>query len=191
MTYFVPTTANDATEKVKAVKQLISAFAQDTGTTLLVSQSATRVHVSPGMVRDASGQLQLSRPILDTIISIPSQDRDGIEFLHALCGALTEATSYIVFVGTTPINAMAQFHTKVGYENVSARQALEDFLNSMPNGKRYTWALLFQKDYALNIHWVRDLNQRTETRSSASSAPHRKFDVMHSPDGTKTVYIAR
>jgi hypothetical protein len=176
VTYDVPKATNDDEAKLEAVKQLVNAFSENAGTTFLISQSETRVHVSPGMVRDVSGKLQPSRPMLDTIISVPAQERNGGQFLHALCDALTAASGYTVFVGLIPSNDMHQFHTNVGYENVPTRQALENFLDSMPNGDRYTWALLFQKDYALNIHWVKDLNQSIKTPSKTAGVPQRKFE---------------
>lgn len=182
VTYDVPKATNDDEAKLEAVKQLVNAFSQNAGTTFLISQSEARVHVSPGMVRDVSGELRPSRPMLDTIISVPAKERNGGQFLHALCDALTGATGYTVFVGLIPSNNMHQFHTNVGYENVPARQALENFLNSMPNGNRYTWALLFQKDYALNIHWVKDLNQPIKTPAKTAGAPQRKFEVKQSAD---------
>ncbi len=191
VTYSVPKATNDEEAKLEAVKQLVNAFSQNAGTTFLMSQSEARVHVSPGMVRDISGTLQPSRPMLDTIISVPAKDRNGGEFLHALCDALTEATGYTVFVGLIPGNDMHQFHTNVGYENVPAGQALENFLDSMPNGNRYTWALLFQKDYALNIEWVKDPNQPMKTPSKTANTPDRKPEVKQPADGTKPVYIAR
>jgi hypothetical protein len=154
VSYQVPEGANDAGARLEAANQLVKAFAQGAGNTLFVSESGTRAHISPGLIRDVNGKLQHSHPILDTIISVPAQNRNGGEFLHALCDALTSATGYTVFLGLIPGNDMHQFRTNLGYENVPARQALENFLNSMPSGTRYTWALLFQKDYALNIHWV-------------------------------------
>jgi hypothetical protein len=191
VTYNAPKTANDAAARLQAANQLVDAFAKIAGNTFSVQQTDTRIHLLPGLVRDSSGQLQPSRPILDTVISVPAQDRNGTEFLHALCETLTGATAHSIFVGTIPFNSMTQFRTNAGYENLPARQILEDFLNRMPNGERYTWALLFQKDYALNIHLVRDISKPVEASPRTSSSP-RKFDEMHSAvEGTKTVYVRR
>lgn len=189
--YKAPKTAYDTTAQLEAAKQLVNAFAKSAGNTFLVSQSGTRVHVLPGLIRDASGQLQSSRPILGTVISLPSQDRDGVGFLHAFCDALASATGRAIFVGTIPSNSLAQFHTETGYENLPARQILEDFLNRMPNGQRYTWALLFQKDYALNIHWVRDLNQPFQTPPKADTARSKFIDERSSGNGAKAVSVVR
>ncbi|HKW17748.1 MAG TPA: hypothetical protein VJO35_09595 [Terriglobales bacterium] len=189
--YTAPNSPSDKTAQLEAAKRLADASATDGGNTFVVSQSTTRLHVLPGLVRDSDGQLQPSQPLLSTVISLPAGDRDGIAFLHQMCDALTTATGYRVFVGTIPTNDMAQFHTKAGYEGLPAGQILEDFLDSMPDGNGYTWALLFQKDYALNIHRVGVGNH---LRQPASGAPvnHRpRVEEMHSPDGTKTVYIHR
>jgi len=159
VSYETPESASDASARLEATNQLVKAFGEATGNTLIVSQSGTRVHILPGLIRDASGQSQPSKPILDTIISVPAQDRNGGEFLDAMCHALTDASGHRIFLGTIPSNAMAQFHTKAGYQNIPAQHVLEDFLDRMPHGERYTWALLFLKDYALNIHWVRDPSQ--------------------------------
>lgn len=175
VTYNAPKAANDATARLEAANRLVGAFAQITGNTFLVSHSDTRIHILPGLVRDASGRTQPSRPILDTVISVPAQDRNGIEFLHATCDALTGAAGYTIFVGTIPTNAMAQFRTKAGYENLPARKILEDFLSRMPNGERYTWALLFQKDYALNIHWVEDPYEPAKGSRRPSRSARSRF----------------
>jgi hypothetical protein len=126
-------------------------------------------------VRDASGELQKSRPILDTVITIPAQERNGTEFIRALCDELSSATEHKIVVGIVPSNALAQVHIKAGYENLSARQVLEDFLNKMPMGNRYTWALLFQKDYALNIHLVRDPYKPAEGTRTQSGNGRSRF----------------
>jgi len=192
VSYTAPKIPNDTMARFQAANRLVDAFAQTAGNTFSVQQSDTRVHILPGLVKDASGQLQPSRPILDTVISVAARDRNGIELLRAVCDALTGATGHTILVGTIPTNAMAQFRTSVGYENLPARQVLEEFLDKMPNGDRYTWALLFQKDYALNIHWVKALDHPTEALPRVYSPPSRnKFVEEHSADGTKTVYIVR
>ena len=193
VTYNVPQSAKDSTARLESTKQLVTAYANDTGTTFNIERSENRLHVLPGLVRDAAGELQLSKPIMDTVITMPAQDRDGIEFMHALCDALTSATAHKVFIGMMPFNAMAQFHIKTGYENLPARRILEDFLNKMPRGERYTWALLFQKDYALNIHWVKDPYEPAEAfPPKESSAARSKFiEERTQTNGTTTVRVVR
>jgi hypothetical protein len=188
VTYTPPQTPRNTTASYKAVSLLASAYAKGTGNTFEIRQSDTRIHLLPGMARDALGDLKPSRPVMDTIITIPAQDRSGIEFMHAFCDTLSSDAGHKIFVGMMPSNSLAQFRTKGGYENLSAREILEKFLNQMPKGDRYTWALLFQKDYALNIHYVADLNR---SLAVPPVVPHdtarRKVVVKQQPDGTVTV----
>src|ERR1700693_1534263 len=78
VSYNPPKTPNDPAARLEAVNQLVDAFAKIAGNTFTVRQSDTRIHLLPGLVRDASGQLQPSRPILETVISVPAQDRNGV-----------------------------------------------------------------------------------------------------------------
>lgn len=190
VSYKAPTKPTDQTAMFEAVKQLANAYSKAAGTTFIVSQSESRVRIAPGLVRDTEGHLQPSQPVLDTVISIPAKERNGVEFLHALCDTLATATGFNVFVGTTPVNSLVGFRTQVEYRNVPAWRALEDFLDQMPGGgKRYTWALLYQKDYALNIHWVNDPNQASQVRNKRSTPHQQRVDEIHSEG--KTIYIAR
>ena len=158
VTYFKPTGVDDAAAELEASKRLVDAFAKISGNTFLVSRSDGRVHIVPDQIRDESGHLQHNEPMMNTLISVPPQPRTGGELLSAICDALSSGTGHSVGVGTIPGNAMVQFHTEAGYENRTAQEVLDDFLNKMPNGTHYSWALLFQKDYALNIHMVPQLS---------------------------------
>jgi len=54
------------------------------------------------MFRRASGELQPAKPLLDTLIRISPDDRNGATFLGALCEELQGQTGVKVFAGMFP-----------------------------------------------------------------------------------------
>jgi hypothetical protein len=142
-------------------KQLVAADSQQNeGNSFRLEQTRTsRLHIVPATVKDSAGELQTVKPILNSTISVAAAERNGGEMLEAICDAVTSATGVTVMVGMVPNNPFLHFRTKAGYENLSARDALESLLDSMPDGDRYSWRLLYGDlpgglGYMLNIKWI-------------------------------------
>jgi len=192
VTFPQPSTPNDITAELQVTKSLVDAYERKEGTTFEVRRTPNRVEIVPAMFRRASGELQPAKPLLDTLIRMSPDDRNGATFLRVLCEELQGQTGVKVFPGMFPQNAFAQYHTKAEYENISARQVLTEFLDGMPHGNRYTWALLFQPryGYALNIRAVKEPTKPVEATPKTSSGPQRIIRETTSPLGT-TVDVIR
>jgi hypothetical protein len=192
VTFAQPSTPNDINAELQVTKSLVDAYERKDGTTFEVRRTPNRVEIVPAMFRRASGELQPARPLLDTLIRISPDDRNGATFLGALCEELQGQTGVKVFAGMFPQNAFAQYHTKAGYENISARQVLTEFLDGMPHGDRYTWALFFEPHYgyALNIRAVKEPTKPVEAAPKMNSGPQRIIRETTSPLGT-TVDVIR
>ncbi|MBZ5572723.1 MAG: hypothetical protein LAO09_12705 [Acidobacteriia bacterium] len=180
VTYQRPTNPANPTSRLQVVQTILDAYAHGEGDTFEIRETASRLHIVPGLVRNTSGQLQHQAPVFDAVISITDDSRDGLQFLEDFCEQLSSAVGIKVVTGTVPTNALARYQTKRGFASLSARDALEQFLDGMPNGARYSWRLLYGDlppsglSYVLNINWVPD---RTAPPVSASQTPnHPKIE---------------
>lgn len=110
-------------------------------------------HVIPVRWRNSEGRIEAQPAILDTLISIPKDDRNGVQMLVEICAQLTAATGIKVGVGMIPMNMLMGWHGNVGFDLQPARDILEKFLN----GKQFLgglldWRLFYvPRMYALNI----------------------------------------
>jgi hypothetical protein len=167
ITYDRPVDADNATTRLQTVHKLLDAYSQSDGDSYELRQSASRLHIVPGQVKDISGRLQHATLILDTPISLVQEPRNGMQFLEEFCDQLSSnGAGTHVMMGTVPMNALFRHKTNVGFENLSAREALERFLDSMPYGARYSWRLLYGElptglGYVLNINWVPEIKPVT------------------------------
>jgi hypothetical protein len=194
VSYVEPSSISDEKAELQAVNELLTSYEQLTRDSFTVRQSGSRLHIFPANVKDEAGNLQPGKPILDTVITIPTQDRSAAEFLQLFCEALTSATGQKVSLGSASVlPGFSSARIKEGYDNLPAWQILEKSLDQVEGGDRYTWGLNYMKGYYLNIRWVKDLSRTQQHPSSASTSPPRQrtFRPFVSADGTKTVYVAR
>ncbi len=189
LTFASPSDKQDPESTARVTQLLVDSYRRSDGSTFEVRSIGGRLAIVPIVFRVASGDLQPTTPLLDTVISIPPQERNGAEFLKELCNTLQAQTGVGVMLGMFPQNTFAQYHSKDGHENMPARQILAAFLDGMPNGHRYAWALLFQQGYALNIRWVRDPGK--QSLPARRPTPQRHMEEKVSSDKTRVIYIER
>ena len=155
-----PADLNDVAARKQVLQQLVNGDAKaGFSPAFELRESEGRLHVVPTRVRDQSGVLRPISPLLDTRVAIPVEQRNGNRFIHDLVDAISQSIGRQVIVGITPANILAQYETSTAYENLPARQVLEEFLKGMPRGDRCAWQFLCQGGTCvLNLHVVLELN---------------------------------
>jgi hypothetical protein len=115
------------------------------------------IHVIPTATKDRRGRSTPQQSILDTIVTLPVSERNGLQLLDALCAAITKATQMRTVVGTIPIGMFFQYKDKQGVAAQGARQVLVELLRRVSPERRLSWQLFYgpgTKMYVLNIHVV-------------------------------------
>ncbi len=106
--------------------------------------------------RDNKGAVVPQKPLLDTMVSIPAQERTISDTIDLLCKALTGETQVPVSIGITPRSLVDHTNVTAGGNKVAARTILAQTLAA--SGHELYWQLLFDpnsKAYLLNIHSAR------------------------------------
>ena len=146
----------------------------------------------PTAFKNSLGDITPQQSLLDTVISLPSEERSGAQTLKALCNAISQQSQNLVLVGTIPVNRFLHYHDNRGLKSERARDALADLLRSVdPNGN-LSWQLLGgpgTDTYFLNIHRVKPLRQVGITfqmvQTSGKTRPQRiRFSVYSSKSNT-------
>ncbi len=112
-------------------------------------------HVVPRRVTAADGNVRDVAPLLDSLVTLPDADRNGVETLEALCAELSRLSGYRVQVGTVPLNLLMHHRSRVSAENAAARDVLSRFLAAV--GPNLSWRLLYDPGmrlFVLNVHAV-------------------------------------
>ena len=113
-------------------------------------------HVVPVAIKGKSGAAEPYASLLDTRITLPAQEEDGVQMMLRLAAAITRSTKRTVTAGTMPINALARARVSVVARNEIARDVLWDALQSI--SPRLSWQLLCDVGEsgpcAINIHPV-------------------------------------
>lgn len=113
-------------------------------------------HIVPTRMKGADAAIQPYQSILDSRISIPAANRDGLEMMSAFVEAVKREDPRLV-VGTIPLNAFASARFDFGAANEPARDALVRVMRAVSD--RLSWRLLCAPGVgaicALNIHVVR------------------------------------
>lgn len=102
--------------------------------------------------RRKGGPDETVMPILDTPVSIVTQQRSAGATVTAILKALSDKTSTKVILGTVPTNLLFQAQVSVGGEDMSARKLLLQTLDA--TGRPLHWRLLFDPtngSFVLNI----------------------------------------
>ena len=116
----------------------------------LADQSFTIV--GTGAHNDA-GQILDQKPILDTVLTIPTAARTGTETLKLLCQSITQASLVKISTGIYPVNLFEHNQASVGGTKIPARTLLTDLVAA--TGRKIGLRLLFDPDsngYTLNLH---------------------------------------
>lgn len=115
------------------------------------------IHIIPTAIKDRSGKLVSNKPVLDTLINLPAENRTGLQALEALCTAISKANQTRVIIGSIPIGLFLRQRDEKGASRQRAREVLFQLLQRMSNGTKLSWQLFYDpgmKIYALNIHIV-------------------------------------
>lgn len=122
-----------------------------------VERSGKFIHVIPSEFRNAAGDLAPQPSALDAVISLPEEERSGLQTLKAICDAVGGVTQTKVVPGTIPLNLFMQHHDRRRAVNQKARDVLVALLESTKRGADLSWRLLYDpgmRTYALNIRAV-------------------------------------
>lgn len=115
------------------------------------------IHVIPVAVKNINGKIEPQTSVLDAAISLPRQERTGMQTLTAICEAISKKNHMRVELGAAPLNLLFQHRSVQGFNNEQARTVLIRFLQDVDKSGRLSWRLLYEpgvKTYALNIHEV-------------------------------------
>lgn len=127
-----------------------------------VESSGEIVHVIPSAHRDSSGAWVPEQSVLDSIVTISSGDKTGLQALKALCAAVSRVTQTNVTLGTVDVNLFIRSRNELGANGEKARDFLVKLLeDTRSTGKlgetNLSWQLLFgpsTNTYRLNVHSV-------------------------------------
>jgi hypothetical protein len=111
--------------------------------------------VGTGVLNDA-GASNLTRPLLDTPVSVPLETQTAARALDTILAALTTQSRTRVSAGMVPVNLLTQTSVTVGGEHVAVRTLLRQVLSSI--GHPLRWELLYDPDeraYFFNVLPVR------------------------------------
>jgi hypothetical protein len=113
-------------------------------------------HVVPLAVKGKSGVTEPQLPLLDTRITLPYREEDGLEIIMRWAEAISTASGHRVHPGTMPMNRLARARVPVEAQNDRARDILWRALQSI--GPDLSWQLLCDVgengSCAINIHIV-------------------------------------
>lgn len=114
----------------------------------VVNEGEGRFAIVGISVKGDNGQDQPVNPILDTLISVPTDTRDAYTTIETILNALTVKSGTKVAPFTVPTNALAHSQVTVGGQNIPARVLLLQTL-SAAKLKLY-WRLYY--DHDVNIY---------------------------------------
>ena len=140
---------------VDAIQKVLDARVQGSSASFRLLQSGENFHVVPAARNNTSGILEPQTSILDAPITLPDQERDGVEMLEAICKAVGDAAHTRVSVGTIPENLFRGNRSTQSVFNTTARDVLTQTLAATET--KLSWRLLYDPglgEYFLNIHSV-------------------------------------
>jgi hypothetical protein len=123
-----------------------------------VEARAGTYHIVPYGFRNADGVMEERLSLLDTMISLPSQVRSGLQLVESIALAVSEATGESISLGTLPINAFIQHVSAAKVLSGKSRDLLIDLFCEM--APRLSWQLLNdpgKAEFYLNIHRLPDV----------------------------------
>ena len=115
------------------------------------------MHIIPTGYKDISGAVISHPSILDSIITIPAQERTGLQSLELLCDAVSLSARMKMRLGTLDRNLFGNSRNRIGVNRVKARVFLMRTLETVNLYAGHSWQLFYDptmKNYALNIHPV-------------------------------------
>jgi hypothetical protein len=138
-------------------KLLDAQTATNSGGRFRLESNGKIMHVIPVAIKNSVGELTPQESPLDTIISLPTEERTIEQKVETICTEISRATNIRVEVGTIPTNLLRQHRYEQGALRQKARDILVNILETLNNGTKLSWRLLYDpgmKTYALNIHTI-------------------------------------
>jgi hypothetical protein len=141
-----PNAASSPAEEEHILDTVVSDYNASTnpGRFSVVNEGDGRFAIVGISVKGDNGQDQPVNPILDTLISIPTDRRDAYTAIETILNALTVKSGTKVAPFVVPTNALAHSQVTVGGQNIPARVLLLQTL-SAANLKLY-WRLYYDHD---------------------------------------------
>jgi hypothetical protein len=155
------------------VARMLTEYGASGGVTFRVIKDGSRLNVVPAETGATAAQRVHQDSVLQTNITIPSAQRDGLQLLRAICDEVQRQTGYAIGIGpSAPVNSLARFHTAEGIEAQTARAALEHLLDGIMLPGSAVWDLYYDpadRGYGLNFAYVGPAG--TKNRSQAQTQP--------------------
>lgn len=156
--YDLAAASGHAADPAAVVRQLLDAYARGGGAGAFRLEGGGQVvHVIPAAGRNGAGSVVAHDPVLDAPITLPAEERRGLQTLEAICAAVSQATGAQVIVGTVPVSVFARHRDQHGASGERARDVLLRTLGGVKGGGKLSWQLFYDpgmKTYVLNIHQV-------------------------------------
>ena len=145
-------------DPMMAVHQLVKEHsASGNAGVFRVEQSGQIIHVIPAAFRNREGVITAQQSVLDAVITLPEEERSGVQTLQAICEAISQETGTRVVIGVIPLNLFIHHRDRQGGVSRKARDMLVNLLENIKKGTNLSWRLLYDPGmgtYALNIHIV-------------------------------------
>lgn len=148
------TTLTTSAGKEEVLRKIVSEYnpSGNPGKFIVLAEEEGRFSVIGTKVKGADTNDKEVFPILDTLISIPTEKRSADETIEIILKALSEKSGMKVANFGIADNLLMQSKVTVGGENTSARNLLLKTLNATK--RTYIWSLLYDANqdtfYALN-----------------------------------------
>jgi len=117
-----------------------------------VQQTGDSLHIIPAEARDHNGNWAAQSSLLDTLISIPQEDRTETNLYQAIAGAVSVAAKVsMTIVVSHPLSysSKSDLHTNIGASNEAARSVLMRALAVHPTKR--TWNLMQTTESGPNV----------------------------------------
>lgn len=138
------------------VRQLLNAQAATANSARFrLEKSKTIIHVIPSAIKDRSGRWTPQQSLLDTIVTLSSDERTGLRTLETLTESVAKAAQVRIILGSVPLGLFLTHKDSHGMAGQRARDVLVELLQRISPDRPLSWQLLYDpglKMYALNIH---------------------------------------
>jgi hypothetical protein len=160
-----------------ALRKIVSEYNRsgNPGKFLVREEEDGRFAVVGTTVKANAGKERNVASILDTRISLPTQQRSAAETIEAILKEVSDTSGTRLVVGTAPLNIILNSQVTVGGENLPARTLLLQTLNG--TGRTLIWSLLYDADipsYALNLRVATIASRDTYGRKSLTPIDIRR-----------------
>jgi hypothetical protein len=157
-TYDVAPNTNLPPDPARVVRKLLDAqAANSSGGRFRLESGANIMHVIPTSIKNSVGVLVPQGSVLDTIISLPAEERSVYEKIESICAAISRASNIPVELGRIPDNWFRRERDQQGANGQRARDILVNTFEKMDHETNLSWQLFYgpgRKRYSLNIQMV-------------------------------------